>query len=64
MDSYRELVSIYTISFVINLYLILLINVQTSDVTGISLVQESKRPLARVKIWDSSLQLLVGCQLA
>jgi hypothetical protein len=34
MDSSRELVSIYAIGFVISLYLILLISVQISDVTG------------------------------
>jgi hypothetical protein len=33
MDLSGELVSIYTISFIISLYLILLIGVQTSDVT-------------------------------
>jgi hypothetical protein len=35
MDSSRELVSIYVISFVISLYLILLIGVQTFDVMGL-----------------------------
>jgi hypothetical protein len=35
MDSSRELASIYTISFVIRLYLILLIGVKISDVMGL-----------------------------
>jgi hypothetical protein len=37
MDSSCELVSIYAIGFVISLYLILLIGVQTSDVAGLKI---------------------------
>jgi len=36
IDSSRKLVSICAISFVISLYLILQISVQTSDVTGLN----------------------------
>jgi hypothetical protein len=35
MDSSRELAFIYAMSFVISLYLIILIGVQTFDVTGV-----------------------------
>jgi hypothetical protein len=35
IDSSRELDFIYAINFVINLYLILIIGVQTSDMTGL-----------------------------
>jgi hypothetical protein len=37
MDSSRELASIYAISFVINLYLIFLIGVKTSDMIGLKI---------------------------
>jgi hypothetical protein len=40
MDSSRELVSIYVISFIIRLYLIILIDVQTSDVTVLKFSRE------------------------
>jgi hypothetical protein len=46
VDSSRELASIYAIGFVINLYLILLIDVQTSDLMGKSLVRGSKQLLS------------------
>jgi hypothetical protein len=42
IDSSRKLVFIYSISFIISLYLIFLIGVQTSDVTGLKLVTGSK----------------------
>ena len=38
MDSSRQLASIYAINFVITLHLILLIYVQTSDVTELKLL--------------------------
>jgi hypothetical protein len=37
MDSSHELASIFIISFLINLYLIILLNIQTSDVIGIKI---------------------------
>jgi uncharacterized integral membrane protein len=46
MDSSRELASIYAIGFIISLYLLLLIGVQTSDVTGLKFSPwETNRPL-------------------
>lgn len=44
MDSSRELASIYAISFVISLYLILLIGDQISDVMGLNLVRGNQTP--------------------
>jgi hypothetical protein len=42
---YGELVSIYVINFVIRLYLIFLINIQTSDITGLKFSpSEPNRP--------------------
>jgi hypothetical protein len=47
MDSSRELASIYAMNSVISLYLILLIGVQTFDMTGSKLSQEEpNRPLS------------------
>jgi hypothetical protein len=47
MDSSRELASIYVIGFLVRLYLILLIGVQTSDVTGLKFSpEEPNSPLA------------------
>jgi hypothetical protein len=40
MDSSRELVFIYAIIFLISLYVIPLISVQTSDVTGLKISPE------------------------
>ena len=46
MDSSRELISSYVNNFIINLYLIILISVQTSDMRGtISSVHISKHPI-------------------
>jgi hypothetical protein len=45
MDSSRELASIYAMGFVISLYLILLIGVQTFNVTGLKFSpEEPNRP--------------------
>jgi hypothetical protein len=47
MDSSRELASIYAIGFVVKLYLILLIGVQKSNVTGLKFSpEEPNRPLS------------------
>jgi len=43
MHSSHELASSYAIDFVISLYLILLIGIQTSNVMGTNLVPQSKR---------------------
>jgi hypothetical protein len=48
MDSSRELTSIYTIDFVISLYLIFLIDVQTFDTTGLKFSQKTKHTLSYV----------------
>jgi hypothetical protein len=46
MNLSRELASIYTFDFVISLYLIFLIGVQTSDITGLKLsAGEPNKPL-------------------
>ena len=45
MDSSRELALIYAIGFIISLYLILLIGVQTSDLTATKVPRSKRGPL-------------------
>jgi hypothetical protein len=55
MDLYRELVSIYAISFIISLYLIFLIGVQISDATGLNFTPKDPNGPTCIVWFDSAL---------
>jgi hypothetical protein len=58
IDSSRKLISIYTISFVISLYLTLLICVQTFDVIGVKKTKGTKHPLNNMHHLHSQIENL------
>ena len=56
IDSYRELVPIYVIHFVVSLYLILLIGVQTFEVIGLKFSNSDSN-----RFIDMLYQYLICC---
>jgi hypothetical protein len=60
IDLFHELASIYAISFVIIIYLIFIIGIQTSDVTGLKFshrIQTDPKSFLMFPLWP-----LVGCR--